>query len=148
MSYGEVHLGDAIDFVHIQVVDRGTIEGRSGGDLRLSISVQSDDFSGKYGEVWIAKDDWATFLSSLRDLERERKGQAVLLSMAPEEFELRLRITDRAGHLATYGYLSRYHFRHPSGQAVRSRIEYCVNVDPSLLRELVELFTDLGEPTD
>jgi hypothetical protein len=59
---------------------------------------------------------------------------------------LHLRIIDRAGHLVAHGCLARYHLARPSGgAAARSRIEYCVNIDPSLLRELVDAFAGVGE---
>ncbi len=146
MSHEAIRLGDPNDFVEIEVLERGTLDGRNEGDLRLGVSVRCGTFAGSYDQVWIAKDDWSLFLGSMKRLERERNGQASLLSMSPDEFELHLQVVDRAGHVAAHGCLSRYHFGHPSGKTTRSRIEYHMPVDPSLLRELVLSLEALGQP--
>lgn len=145
MSREAIRLGDSNDFVEIEVLDRGTVDGQNEGDLRLGVSVRNGTFTGSYDQVWIAKDEWSSFLGSMRRLERDRRGQASLVSMSPGEFELHLQVVDRAGHLAAHGCLSRYHFGHPSRQATRSRIEYHMPVDPSLLRELVLSLERLGQ---
>jgi hypothetical protein len=137
MSHEIIRLGGAIE---LQVLEHGTLEGQAEGDLRLKVSVRMDDFAGAYAGVWIARDDWRAFITSLRTLEHERRGEASLIAMSPDKFELHLEIIDRAGHLAAHGFLSRYHFR-PNQDALRSRIEYYVDVDPSLLRELVGSFS-------
>lgn len=145
MSHDAIRLGDSNDFVQIDVLERGTWDGRNEGDLRLGVSVRCGTFGGSYDQVWIARDDWSSFVAGMRRLERERVGQASLLSMSPEEFELHLEVVDRAGHVAAHGCLSQYHFGHPSGKTTRSRIEYHTAVDPSLLRELVLSLEALGQ---
>ena len=146
MSHEAIRLGDLNDFVEIEVLERGAVHGQNEGDLRLGVSVRCGTFAGSYDQVWIAKDAWSSFVGSMRRLERERNGQASLVSMSPEEFELHLQVVDRAGHLAAHGCLSRYNFGHPSGKTARSRIEYHVAVDPSMLRELVLSFEASGQP--
>jgi hypothetical protein len=145
MSQETIRFGDSNDFVEIEVLERGTLDGRNAGDLRLGVSVRNGTFSGSYDQVWIAKDEWSSFLGGMRRLERERSGRASLVSMSPEEFELHLQIVDRAGHLATYGCLSRYYFGHLLGKPTRSRIEYHMPVDPSRLRELLLSLEAVGQ---
>ncbi len=146
MSHEAIRLGDPNDFVEIEVLERGTLVGRNEGDLRLGVSVRCGTFAGSYDQVWITRDEWSSFVGSMRRLERERNGQSSLLSMSPEEFELHLQVVDRAGHLAVHGFLARYNFGHPSGQTTRSRIEYHVDVDPGLLRELILSLEAVGQP--
>ena len=146
MQHDAIRLGNADAFVEIEVLERGTMNGRNEGDLRLRVSVRNGTFAGSYDQVWIAKDEWLSFLGSMRRLERDRGGRVSLLSMSPVEFELHLQVVDGAGHLAAHGCLSRYHFGHPSGKATRSRIEYHLPVDPGLLRELVLSLEGLGQP--
>ena len=146
MSHETIRLGDSNDFVQIEVLERGTLDGRNEGDLRLAVSVRYGTFAGSYDQVWIAKDERSSFVGGMRRLERQRSGKASLMSISPGEFELHLQVVDSAGHLAAHGYLSRYHLGHPSGKGARSRIEYHVSVDPSLLRELVLSLEDLGRP--
>ena len=140
-----LRLGDERDFVQLEVLERGSPDTQSAGDLRLSVSVRSDGFCGAYDQVHVARDDWADFLLNLARLERDRAGRATLSAMSPDEFELHLQITDRAGHLAAHGFLARYHFGHVNGNCARSRVEYSVPVDPSLLRQLVRDFESLPD---
>jgi hypothetical protein len=146
MSHEGIRLGEPHGFVEVRFLEYGPTGTPAEGDVRLGVSVRSDTFTGEYDQVWIARDDWISFLGSLRRLERERAGQATLPSISPDEFALHLQVIDRAGHLAAHGYLSRYHFGHPSGTATRSRIEYHTAVDPGLLRELLLSFEALGQP--
>src|SRR5688500_1960382 len=88
MSHEAIHLGDSNDFVEIEVLERGTLNCRNEGDLRLGVSVRHDTFAGSYDQVWIAKDDWASFLVSIRRLELDRSGQASVFSMSPDELHL------------------------------------------------------------
>ena len=146
MPCDTIRIGDPNDFVEIEVVERGTLVGQNNGDLRLAVSLRCGTFTGSYDQVWISRHDWSSFLTGLRRLERDRQGEASLLSMSPGEFELHLQIIDRAGHLAAHGCLARYNFGHSSGEATRSRIEYHIAVDPGLLCELVLSFEALGQP--
>jgi hypothetical protein len=146
MSHEAIRLGDSNDFVEVEVLERGTLDGQNEGDVRLGVSVRSGTFAGSYDQVWIDRDKWSSFVAGMQRLERERTGQASLMSMSPGEFELHLQVIDRAGHLVAHGCLSRYHFGHPSGKESRSRIEYHMPVDPSLLREFVLSLERLGQP--
>jgi hypothetical protein len=99
MSHEAIRLGGASDFVEVEVLERGTLEGCNEGDLRLGVSVCCENFSGSYNQVWIARDDWSSFLAGLGRLERERTGEAFLLAMDPDEFLVHLR-SSRRGLLA------------------------------------------------
>jgi hypothetical protein len=141
-----IRLGDATDFVELHCVEFGKPPGMSDGDLRLSVSVSYERFSGSYDEIWIARDDWSQFVASLVRLEREREGVASLFSLSPDEFELHLRIVGHRGGAANVdGFLSRYNFCLPSGTQ-QSCVYYSFYVDPSMLREIVGQFIDFGQP--
>jgi hypothetical protein len=127
MPHEAIRLGDATSFVELRFLEHGAEATPSEGDVCLSVSARSETFSGEYDQVWIEKDDWRSFLGSLRRLERERTGQASLASMSPDEFAIHLKIVDRAGP----GPLSN---------------EYHVDVDPGLLRELVASFESIAGP--
>jgi hypothetical protein len=145
MPQHPVRLGQPPDFIDLQLLEHGAPATPSEGDVRLGVSVRMDDFTGRYDQAWIAKADWSSFLSALDRLERDRRGQASVVSMAPEEFALSLRIVDAAGHLVAVGHLSRYHFGRPDGNAARSRIEYHTSVDAGLLRRLADEFSSFGD---
>src|SRR5690348_11668914 len=113
MPHQSIRLSDGFDFIEVEVLEVGTVQGQNEGDLRLRVSVRSDDFQGHYDHVWIAQPDWLSFTDSLRRLEQDRTGHASVQAMSPDEFELNLQIINRAGHLNAHGYLSRRHHRWP-----------------------------------
>lgn len=139
-----IKLGGEVDFIELRCVEYGTPPGMADGDLRLGISVCADDFSGKY-DVWIAQAEWSAFIASLVQFELVRDGTASLFSMDPDAFELHFRCVGHVGgRVVAHGHLSRYHFGHPSPTTVRSRVQYCAHVDPSMLREIVHTFKAIG----
>ena len=140
MANDAIRLGD----LEICLLEVGNSQTPAAGDVRLGVSVAMDSFAGSYDQVWIAADEWRTFISSLRQLEYVRRGEAAVESMSPDEFVLRLQIMNAAGRLAVSGCLSIYHFGHPSGRTTRSRIEYHFGLDPSMLRVWVEAFASLS----
>lgn len=146
MANAEIRLGDPPDSLDLRLLEYGTVAGRSEGELRIGVSVSFDEFAGTYDQIWIGKANWASFISSLGRLERERTGKASLFAMSPDEFELHLEVVDASGHLDAHGFLSRYHFPRRSN-ALRSRIEFRFGVDPSLLRELVRSFAAFARAT-
>jgi hypothetical protein len=145
MTGKPIRLGGAQNFVEFGFLERGASGTPDEGNLRLGITASSDGFTGRYDAVWIAADEWRGFLASLRQLERERIGEASIRSMSPDEFELHLRIVTRGGSLAAYGRLSRYHFSHPSGTTARSSVEYHFPIDASMLRSVVDSIASLPE---
>src|SRR5829696_1218688 len=128
-----IRLGDASDFVEIKVLERGTLQGRNDGDLRLGVSVRSGTFSGSYEQVWVGRDEWSAFVAALARLELQRSGQASLRSMSPDEFELHIRVVDRAGHPVAHGFLSRHQYGHTSQGLMQSRVAFAVEIDSSTL---------------
>lgn len=140
MEVETIRLGTG-NFIELRALEHGTVAGYSEGDLRIGASIAFDGCSGEYDQIWISKDRWVSFMSALVTLERDRRGQASLIAMSPEEFELHLEVFTPAGRLAARGYLSKYHFVSAVGiLTLRSRIEYWIEIDPSLLRELISRF--------
>jgi hypothetical protein len=147
MTDEAIQLGSGANYVELRCLELGKAPGMSDSDLRLSISVHDNGCAASYEQVWIAKEDWSRFLVSLFQLERDREGHAALLSMSPEEFELHFQIRRRGGPVDAYGFLSRYHFHYPAG-TVQSRVYYSVPIDPSMLRQLLDLFVALSAPAE
>jgi hypothetical protein len=143
MSHEAIRLGGLNDFIELRCLEIGKLPGMS-GDLRMGVAVRDNDCAASREQVWIAKDDWSRFLASLSQLEREREGQAALLSMSPDEFELHLVIRSRGGAVNAHGFLSRYCFGFPGGTA-QSRVYFSLPVDPSTLRQLMESFVALAK---
>src|SRR5678815_2386622 len=58
-------------------------------DVRCAVG----DFAGRNPHIWIDANEQRAFLSALRDLERERRGEARIAAMSPEEFELSIQLS-------------------------------------------------------
>lgn len=72
------------------------------GDALIGIAVSSNGYSGK-NQVWVAKQELDLFAASLKELEKIRKGEAVLNSMSPDELSLKVYSYDSVGHMAVEG---------------------------------------------
>lgn len=57
--------------------------------LNLVVEVKDGDFSGAI-VTWLALSDFKRFLLQLKQCEQTRQGQAVLISMNPDEFKLQI----------------------------------------------------------
>ena len=130
-------LGDNSHHVEISIAEvEAPTPQSTGGDVRLTVRVRYGDFAG-VADAWILLEVWDAFLDSLRALEKSRRGEARLRGISPGELALRVFATDRAGHLAIEGEVSRLS---PGREAFLrfARIPF----DPSLLPRLL---SDLSE---
>ena len=109
------------------------------GDMRFEITVKSGGFAGTNAKVWVARPGLDRWVAQLRQVAEDRKGSAELRSMSPDDFLLVVRVADSAGHIALIGHLSR-HFWGPRKTSRQNRIEYCIDLDPTRLPELVAEF--------
>src|SRR5215471_5019704 len=90
------------DFVEIHLVDQEADELPSKGDAYLSIQVSSAGFSG-HNDLWIDGATMHSFCKGLVGLERERRGEAIIKSISPEELSLSVHSVGRRGHMAIEG---------------------------------------------
>ena len=67
--------------------------------VRFTVETQCRGFSSTLGGIYIVFDDLSDFISEFQTLENERRGEARLRAASPEEFDLLIRIIDRAGHV-------------------------------------------------
>ena len=133
-------LGTSTAHVEIGVAEvQPPVPGSQGGDVRVVARVRIREFAGA-ADVWVSRDAWSGFLSRLADLERERRGDAVLESISPGELRLRLFAIDRAGHMAAEGELAVYYYDAAgSANALSLRFgaaEFEPTLLPALLKEL------------
>ena len=127
-----MRLTDGIARVEIAVVDvAAPIPPHSaGGDVRVQVGLTCDGFIGN-GSSWIARDVWQRFIRALEHVDDRREGEAVVESMSPDELRLRIRVTDRAGHIAVDGQV-----RTRSVRDLRWQFG-AIQFDPSLLSPLL-----------
>ena len=72
------------------------------GDAYLSIKVHSNGYSGT-NDLWVSSNELKDFCISLVKLEKDRKGETNLVSISPNELELKIYSTDSSGHMAVKG---------------------------------------------
>ena len=97
------------------------------GDFLVAVEAEVEGFSG-HADGHVVGDHWKAFMESLRQLEKTRKGSALLESAAPGEFEVLIRAVNGRGHMGISGAL-RYCVQEERGQ----RLEFSFEFDPSQL---------------
>jgi len=100
-------------------------------DVRCAVG----DFAGRNPHIWIDANEQRAFLSALRDLERERRGEARIAAMSPEEFELSIRVVDLPGHVFVEGMIGR--LQSFARRSERHAIKFSFTLDPTRLPKLV-----------
>ena len=106
------------------------------GDFRATVRVSTLGFGGTNEHVWIAADDFQRFVAAVRILERDRRGSAQLGSMSPEDFELSIRVRDRAGHVTARGWVGRASYG-STRERVAARVGFSFDIDPTHLPGIV-----------
>ena len=133
-------LGTDLEHLELTVVqvDRGVPGVAVAGDVLVGLRVRLRNFAGA-AEAWVLRETWSEFLGQLRGLERDRRGEATLQSISPDELRVRLHALDRAGHMAVEGELTSYYGSAHRLEAVSLKfgtIEFDPTARPMLLREL------------
>jgi hypothetical protein len=100
-------------------------------DARASVG----DFSGRNPRVGIGADVQRRFLHDLRGVERDRRGEARLQSMSPEDLEVVVRVVDAPGHVWLEGQIGR--LRHTGKRYDRLLVKFAFEIDPSRLPVLM-----------
>ena len=67
-------------------------------DLHVEISANVGLYSVQGVKAWLEWPDIEAFISALRVLVRELKGEAKLIAMSPEDFQLEISNIDGLGH--------------------------------------------------
>jgi hypothetical protein len=80
----------------------------------LSVEVMDGNFRGAV-VTWMALDDLNTFLHQLEQCEQTRRGRAVLVSMDPDAFVLRIENSERLGHFVTHYQLTERNYTSERG---------------------------------
>ena len=105
-----------------------------GGDYLVSIEAEVEGFRG-HADGHVTGADLRAFTDALKQLERSRKGKAVLASALEGEFDVTVRAVDSAGHMGVAGTL-----RYTSlGQERPSQVlRFEFDFEPSQLTQAVQ----------
>jgi hypothetical protein len=82
--------------------------------------------------VIVARSDWEAFVASLTELEKSRRGEAILRGADPRELNLCIYAADRAGHMAIRGEIDRVDLESRAKFSFRG-----IGFDPTSLPRLV-----------
>src|SRR5437867_13186394 len=101
------------------------------------------DFSGCNPRIWIDANDQHRFVTELQDLERDRRGEARVAAMSPEEFELGVRVVDSAGHVVVEGLIGKLQYFGQRHARLLFRFAFVLDPTrlPSLVRDVLELMS-------
>lgn len=126
------------DFVELTVGEVVPADRPGAGDVRATLDVACEGFTGRTDQVWIERDELAGFLAELRDLAQTGQGAAELTSMSPGELRLRVFALDQAGHLAVEGEIARLTYRDPALREMRLGFSFGLASEqlPGIVREL------------
>ena len=97
---------DLQNFVEIDVAIEDTADLPSFGDARVTIHISSSGFEG-HNNLWVLGPALHSFSRALIALEQNRRGEAVLESVAPDELRLVLRSVNSRGHMIIEGFTGR-----------------------------------------
>ncbi len=130
-----MRLGSAAEYVELDISPRRS-KVPPDDDVLVNVGVHCDGFAGNASQ-WVLARAWDAFVTELSELERTRRGQAVLQSDFGHAFLLRLFSTDQAGHMAATGMIRYIRSREDAGALELSfgRIE----IDPTRLPDLLRL---------
>ena len=126
----------------ITLREMGPVGTPAEGDLGVDVAVRSGAFAGRNATVWIGRDEWGGFVEDLRELERARRGEALVTAMSPNEFTLAVFATDRAGHLAAEGWIGREYAARNG--VLRDRACFSIELDGGAFPRLVSEFERLS----
>jgi hypothetical protein len=110
-------------------------DGMSAGAATLAVEIESRGFRGAYAKVGVFASAMQRFLDELERLEAQRSGSALLSSMSPGEFQLRIEIADRAGHVLLTAQLRRLVYIRDQMAALAAEVAFAL--DPSALPNVV-----------
>jgi hypothetical protein len=128
-------IGTEKEYIELLEIERTPSGIPCAGDVRIDVSIQLQEFSGHYSEVWLEFTEIEKFLIELHELNDSRNGNASIVSMSPDEFFLEIRASDNLGHMEIKTILQHYQY---SGEKQRSvKVSGGFHVDPVAISQLI-----------
>src|SRR5579871_6633482 len=92
---------------YLQLSPRFSEDGRMPA-VYVRVDLASNGFSGVLEQTAFERIELSRFITDLDLLEHDRHGTAALSAMSPHEFEMKIEIIDRPGHVLLTAELMRY----------------------------------------
>ena len=107
-------------------------------ERRFGVLVKRADFQASEVDLFLEGEEFDGFLKDLRLVERDRKGEATLSTEDPRQFQLKVAVIDKAGHVTISGRLASY-----EGAEGKAVLEFAFPFDPSALAGVLQDFERL-----
>jgi len=124
------------DFLEIELATQETADLASRGDAYFTVRVSSGGFTG-HNDLWVLAEALRSFCHSLVALEHDRRGEAVLESVSPNELRIVIRSVDSRGHMAVEGFTG-YEVQRENSRPWHS-VAFGFEFDPSQLLSAVSV---------
>lgn len=102
------------------------------GDALIGVVISSNGYKGQ-NQVWVLQKELVSFSKEVMELEKSRKGEAILKSISPGELLLKIYAYDNVGHLAVEGQTSHTIFEEVN---FKHSIQFGFTIDPEQLIKL------------
>jgi len=134
-----MRIGSNNEFIEIVEIEKRSPEGTPcSGDVKVCVSVQLQEFFGKYSEVWFELTELKAFIDTLISLENSRFGAAKIMSMSPDEFCFEIRSSDKLGHMEVEVSLQRFQYSGPKYWPIK--LSGGFQVEPEAIKYLIKGF--------
>lgn len=97
-----IKLIDKNNYVEIDIVNSEDDNLQSHGDAYVTVVISSNGFSG-HNDLWVFHSSLQSFCRNLIRLEADRKGEATLESISPDELILKVFSVNSRGHMGVKG---------------------------------------------
>jgi hypothetical protein len=110
-------------------------------DFHISVKVAVNGFVAQKDSIGINSQSFGVFLRQLKAFQQSPKGEVILDSMSPGEFQMQLKAGGKKYHVVVQGQLSRTIYQAES--ALLNTLQFAFKVDTSYLRGIVTDFEAL-----
>ena len=112
----------------------------AGGSVRARVRLKGHGFEGSNRSVYFDREAIKGFRAELEQLERNRQGNASLISLSPGECVFTIGAVDRLGHIHVKGAVRKVVLRFGEIDHFECRLRFEIDPTrlPHLLRELSE----------
>lgn len=133
-------IGSDKEYVEIEELKRNS-EGAS-CDVNVRVALSLQEFCGSYDGIWLELSEIERFISDLEVLDESRNGSAMVSSMSPKEFTLKIRSSDSLGHMEIEAQLHRHQYSGPKYWPIYLNGGF--EAEPKIIRQLISCFKALS----
>ena len=110
-------------------------------DFHVGVKVKANGFVAHKDSIGINKESFGVFLRQLKAFQQAPKGEVIIDSMSPGEFQMQFKAVGKKYHVVVQGQLSRTIYQAES--ALLNTLQFAFRVDSSYLRGIMHDFEAL-----